>query len=291
MSFRLLLLAMVLPFFSCGSDKAPEGSLIYCSYSRSGSAGLGKEYCELIADPGSEPKVVVALNIGNRFGDPEINEEFPVEAAVAESLRESLEKMKAYKLDGYEVDEPITGGYGHRIYLEYSSGEKITARWYGHNIKDSAIAAYNFIERFFAPWREKAIEKNRLIVSCSFIVKNPGGAGTDAYQLFCQPNYSPLASVNLHVDNTRSVEEVHKEFDLDPDTLNEFRRELNEMQVKKLGDRETGGEPARRDTVYELELQYDRDQTQRLRWLSRDESPKFKAIRECIISFFSSLRD
>ncbi|NLZ19793.1 MAG: hypothetical protein GXY24_05975 [Bacteroidales bacterium] len=41
--------------------KVPKGNLIYCSYASSGSAGLGKDYCELIADPGKAPVVRVVL--------------------------------------------------------------------------------------------------------------------------------------------------------------------------------------------------------------------------------------
>ena len=148
---------MTVGLFGCGiSAKAPRGKLTYCSYSKTGTAGLGKEYCELIADPGEQPRVNVALNIGNRFHEPEIRKEFPVEPAVVDSLQTMLAQAEVYKLDGYDLDEAITGGHAYRIYQEYDSGEKINARWYGHKVKDQALSAYRMIERFFAPWREQA---------------------------------------------------------------------------------------------------------------------------------------
>ncbi|MBQ9659706.1 MAG: hypothetical protein IJV37_00370 [Bacteroidales bacterium] len=151
----LFVMALALLGMAC-SGRAPKGKLTYCSYAESGSAGLGKDYCELIADPGTTPKVVVALHIGNRFQDPEIRREFPVDAAVVDSLQNLLSERKVYKLNGYHLDEPITGGYAHRIYQEYDSGDKVEAKWYGHKVKDAAWSAYHMIEAFFAPWRERA---------------------------------------------------------------------------------------------------------------------------------------
>jgi len=140
--------------------KVPKGNLIYCSYASTGSAGLGKDYCELIADPGKEPVVRVVLRQDNRFGDPEIHEEYPVTPEDFQPLEEWLKSNKVYKLDGYNYEEPITGGYAHRIYMEYDSGDKVNARWYGHKVKDQAIRAYNHIERFFKPWVERALAEH-----------------------------------------------------------------------------------------------------------------------------------
>ena len=152
-----LVLVMALGLFGCGSSaQAPQGKLIYCSYSCTGAAGLGKDFCELVADPGEEPKVVVALHLDNHFGDPEIRKEYPVTADVVDSLQALLSGAEVYRLNGYDVDEAITGGYVYRIYQEYDSGEKINARWYGHDIKAEALAAYAMIERFFEPWRTQA---------------------------------------------------------------------------------------------------------------------------------------
>lgn len=152
-----LVLVMALGLFGCGtSAQPPQGKLVYCSYSCTGVAGLGKDFCELVADPGEEPKVVVALHLDNRFGDPEIRKEFPVTAEVVDSLQTLLSGAEVYRLNGYNVDEEMTGGHIYRIYQEYDSGEKINARWYGHNIQPEAWAAYAMIERFFEPWRAQA---------------------------------------------------------------------------------------------------------------------------------------
>lgn len=152
-----LVFIMALGLFGCGSSaQAPLGKLVYCSYSCTGAAGLGKDFCELVADPGEEPKVVVALHLGNHFGDPEIRKEYPVTADVVDSLQALLSGAEVYKLNGYSVEEDMTGGYVYRIYQEYDSGEKINARWYGHDIKAEALAAYAMIERFFEPWRTQA---------------------------------------------------------------------------------------------------------------------------------------
>ena len=152
----LLIMAIGLFGLTACQAKTPKGKLIYCSYAASGSAGLGKDYCELIADSGTEPVVRVVLREGNRFGDPEIHEEYPVTPEQIASLQEWLQSNKVYKLDGYRLDEAITGGYAHRIYMEYDSGDKVDARWYGSKVKDLAIKAYNYIEFFFRPWVERA---------------------------------------------------------------------------------------------------------------------------------------
>ena len=157
--FKILIVIVLGSIGISCSAQAPKGNLIYCSYSRTGAAGLGKDYCELIADPGQTPKVVVALDVGNRFEKPETHAEFPVGKEVVDSLSKMLSDAKVYKLNGYSVDEHITGGHSYRIYQEYDSGEKINARWYGHNIQSEAIAAYHMIEAFFRPWRTQAINQ------------------------------------------------------------------------------------------------------------------------------------
>jgi len=164
MKNKIFLLLMAFSLFGCGSlAQKPKGDLIYCSYSRNGAAGLGKDYCELIADVDSVPKVVVVLNEENRFDDPVIKRTYPVDKSVVDSLYQILAGQKVYQLNGYRVEEPICGGYSYRIYMEYSSGEKINAFWYGNKIKDKAIRAYNTIEHFFTPWRNKAKEDEKAL--------------------------------------------------------------------------------------------------------------------------------
>ena len=40
--------------------------------------------------------------------------------------------------------------------MEYDSGDKVNARWYGQDIDPDALDSYNMIFRFFEPWRSKA---------------------------------------------------------------------------------------------------------------------------------------
>ncbi len=135
-------------------SKAPKGKLIYCSCAANGAAGLGRDYCELIADPGKEPKVVIVMDEDCHFAEVR-KQEFPVDPAAVDSLQQLLADAKVYKLNGYRLEEPISGGHSYRIYMEYDSGEKINAYWYGHKVKDEALSAYNMIERFFEPWRKQ----------------------------------------------------------------------------------------------------------------------------------------
>ena len=139
----------------CGAA-APRGAesdvLVYCSYSATHHGGLGKDYCELIADPGQKPKVVVRLHQGNHLDPGEVNGDFTVRKAVVADLQKQLEDANVRALNGYQVDEQMMGGTTYRIYMEYASGEKVNAVWFGHDIKREALAAYSLIERFFQPW-------------------------------------------------------------------------------------------------------------------------------------------
>ena len=152
--FFVVSLLMVSVFSSCAIANGPKGKLIYCSYASVGAGAIGTEYCELIADPGTDPKVVVVIDADCHFAD-ERRCEYPVDAAVVDSLQQKLAAIKVWKLDGYSYEEPITGGYAHRIHVEYDSGEKITARWYGHGVKDAVVNAYGIIAKFLSPWRDK----------------------------------------------------------------------------------------------------------------------------------------
>lgn len=62
---------MLSALLGCASTKpAPKGQLVYCSYACTGAAGLGKDYCELIANVDSVPRVVVVLGDGTAFRPP-----------------------------------------------------------------------------------------------------------------------------------------------------------------------------------------------------------------------------
>ena len=157
------ILIMSIGLFSCSIwAHKPKGDLTYCTYCCSGAAGLGTDYCELVAPPEGAPKVVVVLSENNRFGDPVVRRSYPVDKSVVDSLQGLLTALKFHRLNGYDVNEPICGGHSYRIQARYASGDEVQARWYGHKIKDKAIAAYNAIEHFFAPWRERALKEAAL---------------------------------------------------------------------------------------------------------------------------------
>lgn len=149
-----LLMAAVLVSGYAAAQEAPKGNLIYCSYSQNRVAGLGRSYCELIADPGSEPRINVVLDQDSRL-EAERKADFKVGSDVVTALQEKLAEAEVYKLNGYVADEHLEGGTVYRIYMEYDSGEKITAWWHAHNVSPDAIAAYALIKKYFDPWKNK----------------------------------------------------------------------------------------------------------------------------------------
>ena len=140
-------------------NEAPKGKLIYCSYACDRHAGQGKDYCELIADVGKQPQVVVSLYNNCHWRDA-VKKTFDVKEQDVERMQQLLAELQVYKLNGYKHDEVLEGGATYRIYQEYTSGTNINAVWNGHDIKPEALAAYNAIKNFFAQWREKVdVEK------------------------------------------------------------------------------------------------------------------------------------
>lgn len=139
------------------TNETPKAELIYCSFSETRHGGLGKDYCELIADPGTKAQIKVRLNIGNHLEGEEsaVSQDFTVRKKDVRALQDKLEEGKVKELNGYYLDEQMTGGATYRIYMEYSDGEKINASWFGHEVKAEAWAAYNMIVKYFRPWIEK----------------------------------------------------------------------------------------------------------------------------------------
>ncbi len=159
MNIRIIIFIVGALLMNCMSslaqdNEAPKGKLIYCSYACDRNAGLGKSYCELIADIGKRPQVVVSLYNKCHYRDA-VNKTFDVKEQDVERMQQLLADLKVYQLDGYQHDEQLEGGAAYRIYMEYASGTHINAVWSGHEIKPEAEAAYAAIERFFAPWREQ----------------------------------------------------------------------------------------------------------------------------------------
>jgi len=287
-SLKTLLIMAIGLFGAACSARVPQGKLTYCSYAESGSAGLGKDYCELIADPGTTPKVVVALKLGNRFGEPEIRAEYPVGQEVVDSLQAMLAAAKVYKLDGYRLDEPISGGYAYRIYQEYDSGQKVDARWYGHHVKNEALSAYSMIERFFTPWREKAIREEKRVVRCEVVINRVAGRGIDHYLMQAGEGFQPMVVIDRDVDNRFGKEEFHDQFDISDEQVKELQEKLLRLHARDLGDYRKD-DALEGGTIYTVTLEYDPGDRQELYWHSRDVDPRARAILDTLVKFFKDL--
>lgn len=155
----VVMLSFLLSLFQGYAQDAPKGKLIYCSYACERHAGQGKSYCELIADVGTTPQIVVSL-YNDCFYREAVKKTFDVTDQDVEKLQMLLAKLKVYQLNGYKHDEALDGGATYRIYQEYATGEKINAVWSGHKIKPEAKAAYYRIEQFFEPWRQQVEVKD-----------------------------------------------------------------------------------------------------------------------------------
>ena len=55
--------------------------------------------------------------------------------------------MGAFDLDGYQVDEAMTGGSTYRVYMEFSNGNKVNATWFTQDPKPLAVETYALILR------------------------------------------------------------------------------------------------------------------------------------------------
>lgn len=125
----------------------PEGRMIYCScaYTNYGlpAGNIRHSYYELIADEGVEPKVVYCEE---RDGDPMKTEYRATEEDVRE-LTSILREKDVFELNGYNVDEQMTGGTSYRIYMEFSTGEKLNATWYVEKPLALATETYGTILR------------------------------------------------------------------------------------------------------------------------------------------------
>ena len=151
--FFVIVMSLMSILTACAQSTPPQGELLYCSYSSTRMSAGGKSYCELIADSGQVPRVVVCLYERCHYRDA-INGEFKVKKSDVKAMQDLLDSLEVYKLNGYKYDECLDGAAPYRIYMEYSSGEKINAVWSGHDIKPEAEVAYAAIKRFFGRWRD-----------------------------------------------------------------------------------------------------------------------------------------
>ena len=273
--------------------QAPKGTLIYCSFSKTGAAGLGREYCELIADKDSIPKVVVVMNEGNRFGTPEIHKEYTVTQEEVASLQAKLASQEVYKLDGYKVEERMPGGTTYRIYMEYDSGRKVNASWYGHNIKAVALSAYGMIRSFFDPWRQRASQTSVPVTQCSIVRRDMNTRAVDHRLLLCQEGFLPRVVIDLNVGNRNQSDETHVQFNLedseDQERVEALKRTFTDMNTRELGDY-TQNDYIEGGSSYSVSLEYKDGTKQNLSWhTNRAVEPAAQAVYDAILSFFNSL--
>ena len=127
------------------AQESLKSKLIYCSCSCTNhglpAGEISRSYYELIADEGAAPKVVYCEI---RDGEPE-KTEYPATEQDVANLYQKLHDMGAFELDGYHVDEAMTGGSTYRIYMEFSNGNKVNATWFTHDPKPLAAETYAVI--------------------------------------------------------------------------------------------------------------------------------------------------
>ena len=154
-----LLCSLLLGLIHLNAQNSPKGKLTYCSYTREGLAAMGTDYCELIANPSTQPKIVVVKNDNCHFAERE-EYTYEVSPEVVAQLQELLKKVNLKKVNGYKKESHERGGYEYRFHIEYDSGEKIHASWHTRSPKVGVVSVYRMIEQFFAPWRNN-IKKNK----------------------------------------------------------------------------------------------------------------------------------
>lgn len=129
----------------CGDHCKKNVKLIYCSCSDTHNGlppgELQYTYYALVADEGAEPYVEYCEDRGTSKDKTK----YPATAEDVAKLQKMLCDMNVKSLDGYEKDDAMCGGISHRIYMEFSNGKKVNARWYTHSPKQSAVKAYNAI--------------------------------------------------------------------------------------------------------------------------------------------------
>lgn len=111
------------------TKRIPDGDMVYCSCSvRHHGLPVGeiqREFYELIADKDKAPKVVHGVE---RDGKVEKTEH----AATAENVAQlyaTLSDLNVIQIKNYHAEEPMSGGTTYRVYMEFSSGEKLNANW------------------------------------------------------------------------------------------------------------------------------------------------------------------
>lgn len=146
----ILLVAFVLTLpcvINAKKPQKPKGNLIYVSYSITKSAGLGKDYCELINENGSID-IIEVHNQDSRLAE-ETRHTYKATAADVQAISKTLKSLKAWRLTSGSEDNVAPGSVRFRVYMEYDSGEQIGSVWYGAGTKEQQTIL-NAIQGFFS---------------------------------------------------------------------------------------------------------------------------------------------
>lgn len=139
-----LLIVLVMGGMTGWAQETPKAQLIYCSCAETphGIPDKGKDFYELVADPGTTPKVVKCTDAGMEHMT---KTEYNVTAAEVKRMQQLLQDLDVGKLNGYNQEEDMMGGSTYRVYMEYADGSKINATWQTHHPRLLAEQTYSMI--------------------------------------------------------------------------------------------------------------------------------------------------
>ena len=132
---------------SCEKPSKETAKLIYCSCSETHHGlpvgEIRYSYYAFIAD---KPDSIHVEYYEDRGSSSE-KKEYPATEEDRSQLAKMLEQLNVKELNGYNDVEEMCGGTTYRIYMEYSDGSKVNARWFTHSPKAKAAQAHSSIER------------------------------------------------------------------------------------------------------------------------------------------------
>lgn len=164
MKKTIAILSLVFTFLSLQAQKTMQcekqchavARLIYCSCSFTNyglpEGEVSYSFYALVADEGK----AIHVDFYEDRGSEKQKEEYSATKQDVCKLAKMLADMKVEELNGYNVDEQMSGGTSYRIHMEYADGKIITARWFTHHPKPEAEKAYNAIHRFLTTIANKA---------------------------------------------------------------------------------------------------------------------------------------
>lgn len=132
----------------CEQTCKSASMLIYCScsYTHHGLpvGEISYSFYALIADEGKP----IHIDYYEDRGSSNNKVEYPATEKDVCELAHLLKELKVEDFNGYNEEELMCGGTTYRIYMEYSDGKKLEARWLTQHPKPEAAAAYGEINNF-----------------------------------------------------------------------------------------------------------------------------------------------